>query len=179
MRRAVLMLSAGLALAACGEAPRPATEPRVQLKLDLPSDGGSVRAGSVAVRGTVTPADAAVRVAGTAADVEAGTFFAEAGLQPGANVIDITATAPGRRPATDAVRVLRDMRVVMPNLVGRERDAAMARLRALGLRPTEERGGSWIDRLLPGSVEVCATRPAAGSLVEPHTRVTLRTQRDC
>ena len=34
VRRLVLLLAAGLALGACGETPRPATEPRVKLKLD-------------------------------------------------------------------------------------------------------------------------------------------------
>ena len=33
-------------------------------------------------------------------------------------MIDVTATAPGRRPATDAVRVMRDMRVKVPDVVG-------------------------------------------------------------
>jgi len=179
VRPLALTLAAGLALCACGEAPRPAAEPRVQLKLELPDDGGSVRADHVAVRGTVTPADAAVQVAGEAADVERGEFSAEVGLEPGGNVIDITATAPGRRPATDAVRVLRDMRVEVPDLVGSERDAAVARLRELGLEFTEERGGSWLDRLLPGAIEVCATRPPAGNLVQPRSAVTVQTQRDC
>jgi hypothetical protein len=34
VRRLVLLIAAGLALGACGETPRPATEPRVKLKLD-------------------------------------------------------------------------------------------------------------------------------------------------
>jgi hypothetical protein len=179
VRRLVLLLAAGLALSACGETPRPATEPRVKLKLDAPDDGGSILTERVAVRGTVTPADAAVRVAGEDADVSDGAFAAEVALQPGGNVIDVTATSPGRRPATDAVRVTRDMRVAVPNVVGRKPEDADAALRKTGLTSVEERGGSWIDRLLPGGIEVCATRPAAGTLLDKGTRVTLETARDC
>ncbi len=179
MRRLVLLLAAGYALTACGEAPTPATEPRVRLKLAVPDDGGEVRADRVSVRGTVTPGDAAVRVAGEAADVEGGEFTAEVALAPGGNVIDITATAPGRRPATDAVRVTRDIRVEVPRLVGLEFDDASARLDALGLEAVEARGGSWLDRLFGGPVTVCATRPAADELVLPRSSVTLETARDC
>jgi hypothetical protein len=179
MRRLLLLLAAGLVLGACGETPRPATAPRVQIKLDVPDDGGSVLDDRVAVRGTVTPADSVVHVAGEEADVDGGEFSAEVGLEPGGNVIDITATAPGRRPATDAVRVLRDMRVRVPKLVGLEPDAATPALRSIGLTAAEEREGSWIDRLLPGGVTVCETRPAAGALVDRGTDVTLVTRREC
>ena len=179
MRRLVLLLAAGLALGACGETPRPATEPRVKLKLDAPDDGGSILAERVAVRGTVTPGDAAVRVAGEDADVNDGVFAAEVALQPGGNVIDVTATSPGRRPATGAVRVMRDMRVKVPDVVGRTPEDADAALHTAGLTSVEERGGSWIDRLLPGDVEVCATRPEAGALLEKGSRVTLETARGC
>ena len=181
MRRLVLLLAAGLALAACGEAPRPATEPRVRLKLELPDDGGSVRADRVAVRGTVTPGDAAVRVAGEDAEVEGGEFAAEVALSPGGNVIDITATAPGRRPATDAVRVMRDMRVEVPTLVGTELDAAEAALREA--RPEGHRGARrQLDRprCSAAPCAVCATRPPAGTLVDPRsTRDARDRARDC
>jgi len=179
VRRLVFLLAAALTLAACGEEPRPASEPRVRLKLDVPSDGRSVRADRVAVRGKVTPADAAVRVAGADAEVDGGQFFAEVELEPGGNVIDVTATAPGRRAATDAVRVLRDMRVEVPRLVGDEVDAAVTALGERDLRAVEERGGSWLDRLIPGPVSVCATQPRAGTLVEPRSQVVLETARDC
>jgi hypothetical protein len=179
MRRIVLVLAAGLTLVACGDEQRPANEPRVTLKLDLPSDGGSVRAETVAVRGTVVPADAAVRVAGEDAQVDSGEFSAEVALQPGGNVIDVTATAPGRRPATDAVRVLRDMRVKLPPLVGEESDAAVEALRQLDLKATVNESGSWLDRVLGGAMEVCATNPTAGTLVEPRSTITLETAPGC
>jgi hypothetical protein len=151
----------------------------VRLSLDVPSDGHSVRADRVAVSGTVTPADAAVQVAGADADVDGGEFTAEVALLPGGNVIDITATAPGRRPATDALRVLRDMRVEVPSLAGGDSETALAALSELELRAVEERGGSWIDRLLPGEWLVCSTTPPAGTLVEPRSRITLETARTC
>ncbi len=176
MRRLICLLAAGLVLAACGETERPATEPRVSLKLDVPSDGGSVRAETVAVRGTVSPADAAVRVAGRDATVQGGEFSAEVPLIPGGNVIDVTATAPGRRPATDAVRVRRDVRVKVPSLIGSESDAAVAALRKLDLEARELEGGSWLDRVLGGAMEVCATSPPEGTLVDPKSTVTLETQ---
>jgi beta-lactam-binding protein with PASTA domain len=179
VRRLALLLAAGLALGACGATPRPTTEPRVKLKLDAPDDGGSILADRVAVRGSVTPGDAAVRVAGEDADVKDGAFAAEVALQPGGNVIDVTATSPGRRPATDAVRVVRDMRVPVPNVVGRTPEDAVTALRAAGLTSVEERGGSWIDRLLPGGIAVCATRPGAGVLLNKGSRVTLETARNC
>jgi hypothetical protein len=177
-RLAALTLAVGLALCACGEAPRPASEPRVRLKLDVPDDGGQVRADRVEVRGTVTPGDAAVQVAGTDADVEAGQFTASVALQPGGNVIDITASSPGRRSATDAVRFVRDMRVDVPDVVGKSPEDATAALKAAGLVEVVEEDGNWLDRLL-GNPQVCATRPPAGSAVQKGTKVTLETARAC
>ena len=81
----------------------------MKLKLELPDDGGIVRTDEVEVRGTVTPADAAVQVAGEDAQVDGGEFVADVTLTPGDNVIDVSATSPGRRPATDALRVKRDI----------------------------------------------------------------------
>lgn len=179
MHRLVLLLAAGLALGACGETPRPTTEPRVKLKLDLPDDGRPVRAERVEVHGSVSPVDSAVRVAGKDAEVSAGEFTAQVALVPGSNVIDITATAPGRRPATDAVRVERDTRVEVPLLIGEEHEQAKAALEQAGLTPVEEQGGSWLDRILGGEITVCATSPSAGTLLEKGSEVTVQTGRDC
>jgi Glucodextranase, domain B/PASTA domain len=178
-RLAALTLAAGLALCACGEAPRSANEPRVRLKLDVPDDGGQVRADRVEVRGTVTPGDAAVQVAGTDAEVDAGQFTASVALQPGGNVIDITATAPGRRPAADAVRVMRDMRVKVPPLVGLEAGAAAAQLKQRGLQASVVDHDSWLERVLGGEVDVCSMQPGAGALVDPRATITLQTSRSC
>lgn len=173
------LLAAGLVLSACGETPRPATQPRVTLELSAPDDGGKTRAERIEIRGTVTPGDSSVRIAGHDAEVSGGEFSAEVELLPGGNVIDIAATSPGRRPATDAVRVERDMRVPVPSVVGQEGDKALETLKAAGLEPAEERGGSWIDRLLGGSIQVCTMSPPAGTLVEKGTRVVIQTAREC
>ncbi len=175
----MLLLTAGLVLSACGETPRPTTQPRVTLKLSAPDDGGSTRDERVQIRGTVSPGDASVRVGGEDAEVSGGEFLAEVELQPGGNVIDVAATATGRRPASDAVRVERDMRVPVPDLIGQEVDPATEALKNAGLRPVEERGGSWIDRLLGGTVQVCAINPPAGTLVEKRTSVVMQTAREC
>ena len=179
MRRLVPLLAAGLLLSACGETPRPATQPRVTLKLSAPADGGTTRDERLEIRGTVTPGDSSVRIAGQDAEVSGGEFTAEVELLPGGNVIDVAATAPGRRPATDAVRVERDMRVPVPNVVGQESGQALETLKAAGLEPAEERGGSWIDRVLGGAVTVCATSPRAEALVDKGTRVVVQTAREC
>jgi hypothetical protein len=179
VRRLVLILVTGLLVSACGEAPRAATDARVELKLSLPDDGGMVRDERVLVRGTVTPADAAVSVGGEDADVSAGEFTAEVPLNPGGNVIDVTATSPGRRPATDAVRITRDIRVEVPRLVGQEVDQAKTALGKLGLKATEEQGGSWLDRVLGSTLRVCEMQPAAGSFVNPQSTIKLTTAPDC
>jgi hypothetical protein len=178
-RRLAPLLAAGLVLSACGETPRPATQPRVTLKLLAPDDGGTTRDGRIEIRGTVSPGDSAVRVAGTDAEVSGGEFRAEVELLPGGNVIDVAASAPGRRPATDAVRVERDMRVPVPDVIGQEVGAATDALKAAGLEPAEERSGSWIDRILGGSVQVCAMSPRGDALVDKGTRVVIQTAREC
>jgi hypothetical protein len=175
----MLVLAAGLVLSACGETPRPATQPRVSLKLTAPDDGGTTRDDRVEIRGTVSPGDSTVRVGGEPADVSGGEFLAEVELQPGGNVIDVAAVSPGRRPATDAVRVNRDMRVPVPELVGQELDPATDALKSAGLKPVEERSGSWIDRLLGGAIYVCATNPRGGTLVDKNTSVVVQTAHEC
>jgi hypothetical protein len=178
VRRLIVLLATGLLVSACGETPQPTTEPRVKLKLEAPNSGGSTRADHIAVSGTVTPADAAVQVMGVEARVTSGQFTADVDLEPGGNVIDITASAPGRRSATDAVRFVRDMRVDVPDLVRKSPEDAAAALKAIGLLAVVEEDGNWLDRLL-GDPQVCATRPPAGTPVAKGTKVVLQTSRDC
>jgi hypothetical protein len=178
VRSVIVILTAGLVLSACGETPRAATEPRVKLKLEAPNNGGTTRTDHISVRGSVTPADAVVQVMGAEAQVSAGEFTADVGLQPGGNVIDITASSPGRRPATDALRYVRDMRVDVPNVLFKSPDDAKAALRGAGLVAVVEEDGNWLDRLL-GNPQVCATRPSAGTAVAKGTKVTLETARSC
>jgi uncharacterized Zn-binding protein involved in type VI secretion len=178
--RLALSLLASLALAACGGSGRPASGPRVTLKLSSPGDAGQpVRAERVQVRGTVTPGDASVQVNGQAAQVHGGAFSAEVALAPGANVIDVTASAPGHRAEADAVRVTRDMRVELPDLAGASEDDATAKLSHLGMRPRAQDGRSFLDRIIPGPLQVCEMKPDAGSLVDKGTTVTIVVAREC
>ena len=178
MRRLAL-LAVPLTLAACGGSAHPAAGPRVTLKLSAPADTGSVRAASVQVQGTVSPGDASVQVDGEAARVNGGTFAADVALSPGPNVIDVTASAPGRRPDADAVRVTRDMRVELPDLVGTPESDATTKLRDLGLKPRSEDARNFLDRIIPGDLQVCEMRPAARALVPKATRVTIVVARTC
>jgi beta-lactam-binding protein with PASTA domain len=138
-----------------------------------------LRAQSVAVSGTVTPAGAAVAVAGRPAKVEGGTFTATVALQPGGNVIDVTASSPGHRPASDALRVVRDMRIELPKLAGYDEADAVSRLKELNLSAAEKRTDNWLDRLISSSAGVCSTAPRAGALVPPHSQVTLLVSSRC
>ena len=178
MRRSYALL-ATLALAGCGTQARPATTPRVELKLSSPGDGRTLRADTVDIAGTVAPAGAAVTVAGRAATVDGSSFTATVPLEPGGNVIDVTASSPGHRPAADALRVVRDIRVQLPSLAGYEESDAFDRLKGLGLRPVEKRDDNWLDRLIPGAVGVCATQPKGGTLVAPRSAVTVIVAKDC
>jgi hypothetical protein len=178
MRRLAL-LALPFALAACGGTARPASWPRVTLKLSAPADTRSVRAASVQVQGTVSPGDASVQVNGEAAQVNGGSFAAEVALSPGANVIDVTASAPGRRPEADAVRVIRDMRVQLPELVGTAEPDATATLRDLGMRPRSEDARNFLDRIIPGELQVCDMRPGARALVQKGATVTIVVARSC
>jgi hypothetical protein len=177
MRRlALLAIPLALALAACGSG---TAGPRMTLKLSAPADARTLRAASVHVQGTVSPGDASVQVNGEAAQVQGGSFAAEVALSPGANVIDVTASAPGRRPVADAVRVMRDMRVELPDLVGTPESEATAKLGALGMRPRSDDLRSFLDRIVPGDPEVCQMRPGAHALVEKGATVTIVVARSC
>jgi len=179
VRRLVLVcLAAAAVLSACGGTERPATEPRVKLTLKAPSDGSTTRADQVELRGTVTPADAAVAVKGEAVQVEAGEFVVPVKLEPGGNVIDVTASAAGRRPASDALRLARDMTVDVPDVLGQSPDDATAAIKAAGLTAETDDTDNWLGRLF-GDPVVCSTRPAAKTAVDRGTKVVLTIARDC
>ncbi len=178
MHRLVL-LAIPLAVVACGGTPRPASGPRVTLKLSAPGDAKSIRAESVRVQGTVTPGDASVEINGKAASVTGGTFTGEVQLDPGANVIDVAASAPGRRPDADAVRVTRDIRVEIPDVMGQASDDALKQLKGLGLDAQEQRSGNFLDRFFGGGDQVCELHPRAGELVDPGSTVTVVVAPDC
>src|SRR3712207_3541710 len=98
MRARPVLVLACLAVAApgCGggdERPPPQALLPVELEVTAPDDLAVVQTDTVVVRGTVRPGAAGVRVMGRSAQVGGGRFSAEVPVQPGANVIDVIATA--------------------------------------------------------------------------------------
>src|SRR5215207_4465072 len=103
------VLALAVLAAACGEEPRPPrAEPQVQLTLAAPGDAGTTRDEAVEVSGSVKPARASVTVLGREVDVDGGRFATKVALEPGANLIDVAASAAGRRPDFAALRVVRE-----------------------------------------------------------------------
>jgi Glucodextranase, domain B len=91
-----------LAISGCGS-----SSPSVHVQVLAPTDGSSTSADRVTVRGTVTPTNATVQVAGQSAQVGAGVFTTSVPLQPGANQLDVIASAPGGAPASTMIAVTR------------------------------------------------------------------------
>jgi hypothetical protein len=118
-------------------------------------------------------------VLGSEVAVQDGRFSTEVALDPGANLIDVAGSARGRRPDFAAVRIVREQRVPLPDLVGRDADTAQEELEGLGLKVRAEDAGGFFDPLLPGDPRVCEMDPGAGEQVLPGTEVTLRVARDC
>jgi hypothetical protein len=166
VRSVVLVLGLSLLVAGCGgdDPPKPPTE-HVRLSVTAPTDRASVRRGTVDVQGKVSPQSAAVAVLGRPALVTDGRFTVVVPLEPGMNVIDVSATAPRRLPALTAVRVIRDVLVTVPSLTGLLEDELDARLEPLGLRADVSRGGGLFDVLRGGDPRVCQQEPQAGARV--------------
>jgi Glucodextranase, domain B/PASTA domain len=182
MRTCTIAALVGLALlaAACGEDRKPPRdEPDVELTLTGPADGATMRDETVEIAGNVKPARAAVQVLGREVSVDGGRFVTEVELEPGANLIDVSASANGRRPDFAALRVVFEQRVALPDVVGRDADTAQEELEALGLEVGTEDAGGFLDPLLPGDPKVCAMEPEAGTQVLPGSAVMLLTARDC
>jgi hypothetical protein len=180
MRRTGLLLLFALGAAAgCGD-DTPAPPPRpVQLEVLSPSDGGTVQSARVQVRGRVTPSGAEVRVLGRGVDVSGGTFATAVALEEGANLVDVAAAAPGRRPASTAIRVLRVTPVRIPDVEGEDAEDAVGQLEDLRLEVETRRGGGLLDDLLPGGLGVCSLDPPAGTEVRPGSTVTVEVARSC
>jgi hypothetical protein len=185
MRHPSVLLLACLAVAAAGcggaEEPRAQRAPRaVDLKVSVPRDMATVRAESVEVSGTVVPASAAVTVLGQRAAVTGGgTFRATIPLQPGANVIDVMATAARRGPVLTALRVVREVPVTVPDLDGKSVDEVQQTLDGLGLEPEIEQGGGLLEELLPGEPAVCGQDPDPGTQVRRGSRVHVVVSKSC
>ena len=152
-------------------APRP-----VALAVTAPNDNSVVRSEAVEVRGTVEPTGATVMVLGTKAEVTGRTFASEAALEPGANVIDVMATAPGRGTA---MRVTRELPVHVPDLDGLEVAEAQDKVGEVGLQLEVTESGGLLDELLPGEPAVCEQTPSAGDEVRRGTTVRVEVSRSC
>jgi len=164
----------------CGGGDGPGAAPgRVRLEVTAPADGALVRGGTVDVRGRVTPGGAQVRVLGRPALVTDGDFTVVVPLEPGPNVVDVAASAGRRRPAFAALRVTRDILVTVPDLTGVAEEELEAQLEPLGLRPSIERAGGFIEALRSGPRIACEQRPAEGKRVRRGGTVDVLVARRC
>jgi len=184
MRAGILIAGAcaAAALAGCatggrnGEPPEPG---RVRLEVTAPPDGASVRGGTIDVRGRVSPANAQVRVLGRPALVTEGRFTVVVPIEPGANVVDVAASAGRRTPAFTALRVTRDIVVTVPDLAGVAEAGLAAELDPLGLTASVRRAGGILEALRPGERAVCEQRPPAGARVLRGRTVRVLVAKDC
>jgi len=186
MRPHVLVLACLCAAAATGcgggNEPRRAQRPSppVDLRVNEPADMATVRSETVEVKGMVRPAGASVLVVGQKAPVSGGgSFTATVPLEPGANVIDVMASAAGRTPALTAFRVTREMPVTVPDLGGKSEAEVDKALAGVGLKPEVEKGGGLIEDLLPGDPAVCQQDPSAGTQVRRGTTVHVVVSKSC
>jgi hypothetical protein len=85
------------------------SEPRksARVQVNVPVDGSTIRSKRITVRGTVTPANASVRILGQQAQVQDNVFSSSVGLDPGENHIDVVATGPDIDPTSTAITVIR------------------------------------------------------------------------
>ncbi|HEX5619884.1 MAG TPA: PASTA domain-containing protein [Solirubrobacteraceae bacterium] len=149
--------------------------------MTAPNDMATVREETVQVEGTVAPASADVIVLGQKAPVSGGgSFSATVSLEPGANVIDVMATAPGRGPALTAFRVTREVPVNVPDLDGMNQQEVEDALNDAGLTPEVEKvGAGIIDELLPGDPHVCEQDPSPGAQVRRGSKVHVVVSKSC
>ena len=179
MRALSLALLVAVAVAGCGKSEKKPAPP-VRLSVDAPADMSLLREQSVEVHGIVSPATADVKVEGKDVAVSAGRFSTSVDLQPGTNLIDVVAGAPGgARPAMVAVRVRREVKVSVPDLVGVTPSDAKDTLAGLGLEADVKESSGILDFLLPEDARVCQTDPPAGSDVNPGSTVTVFAAKSC
>lgn len=167
MRPVLIVVVACLGLAACGEREVEPLRAPVQLSVEAPADVATIDDDRVDIVGRVVPGRARVHVAGDEVGVEDGAFTTTVALEPGANVIDITAVAPRRPAAMTAIRVTRQVRVEVPDVADADPGDALDDLTAAGLRPELVDSGSLLDDLIGGDPGVCGTDPEAGAEVLP------------
>jgi hypothetical protein len=180
VRLGLLIVATGALLAGCGaDTPPPQPQPPVRLSVSAPSDTAVVHAATAQVSGTVSPHRARVKVQGHLAQVSGGTFTSTVKLDQGPNVIDVAATASGRATALTAFRITREERVGVPELVGLSLDDARAQAGRRDLELATERGGGFLDPLVPRGIHVCDQSPAPGKQVRRGSTVKLLVARSC
>lgn len=79
----------------------------VVIQVTSPSNGATINANTVTIRGTVSPSNATVQIAGQPAAVGNGVFTGSTSLQQGKNSIDVIASAPGKSPGSTTIVVSR------------------------------------------------------------------------
>ena len=173
------MVAATAAAAGCGEEPAPTPRPPVQLAVTAPRDTETTREATIVVSGTVSPARARVVVLGEPVAVDGGSFSTTIELREGPNVVDVGASAAGRRAVWRAVRVTRRSLIRLPDLVGREEDDARSALDDLGLDVEVTNDDDFFDALRRGPRRVCLSTPAGGTEVSAGTEVEIVVSRSC
>jgi hypothetical protein len=175
-----LLIAASVLLAGCGaDTPPPKPQKPVRLSVFTPSDTAVVQGATAQVTGTVSPPGARVKVQGHVARVSGGSFTSTVELAQGPNVIDVAATARGRATALTAFRVTREERVAVPRLTGLSLDDAHTQAEQRDLELTTERGGGFLDPLVPRGFHVCEQSPAPGKQVRRGSTVKLLVARSC
>ena len=178
--RLALLIAASVLLAGCGsETPPPKPQKPVRLSVSAPSDAAIVQSATAQVSGTVSPPGARVKVQGHLAQVSGNSFTGTVKLVQGPNVIDVAATASGRATALTAFRITRDERVAVPELVGLALDDAQQQADQRDLKLSAERGGGFLDPLVPRGPHVCDQSPAPGKQVRRGSTVKLLVARSC
>src|SRR5690349_20183116 len=154
MRRPAVLLTllalAGSGASACGQDEPAAPPPPVKISIDAPTDAAVVQGDAVEISGRVAPKRAVVTILGKQVDAGSGRFSTSVDLDPGANIIDVAASARDRRPVVTAIRVVREMPVRVPDLADERPDVARQRLEALGLQVLVQEGGGLFDELFGG-----------------------------
>jgi len=144
----------------------------VGLEVEAPVSADVVTGEEVDVSGSVEPDGATVSVLGQPARVVDGRFDVTVPLEPGANVIDVLASAGEREPAMQAVWVTRELPVPVPQLGGLEVGEAEEAVAQAGLElEVEERSGGLLDDLFGSEATVCEQVPGDGTLVRPGSTV--------
>ena len=171
---------AGALVGGCGaDDPPPPPQKPVQLTIASPADTAVVQGSTATVTGTVSPATARVRVQGHVARVSGGSFTSSVDLDHGANVIDVAATASGRAAALTAFRITREERVAVPDFTGLPAGDAEEEAKQRGLELETERGGGFLDSLVPRDIHVCEQEPSPGTRVRRGSTVRLLVARSC